>query len=68
MKFAEFHNGLRVLLNVDLPELERAGIIRHGDHNAWGEFRRDPFRWFIRADDEKAKKLWALVKDRMGDR
>lgn len=68
MKFAEFHNGLRVLLNVDQHELVQAGILRSNDINGWGEFRRDPFRWFIRADDEKAKKLWALVKDRMGDR
>lgn len=65
MNIREFHNGLRVLLNIDRHELESAGIIKTNDHNAWGEFRRDPFRWFIRADDERAKKLWALMERRM---
>lgn len=65
MTFAEFHNGLRVLLNIDQLDLVRAGILPANNINAWGEFRRDPFRWFIRADDEKAHKLWALVEGRM---
>lgn len=62
MSFAEFHNGLRILLNIDRPELEAAGVIKVNDHNAWGTFTRDPFRWFIRADDETAAKLWAIVQ------
>jgi hypothetical protein len=33
-----------------------------GDHNAWGTFRRDAFRWFIRADDETA--LFTLIERR----
>lgn len=65
LNLREFHNGLRILLNIDRDELVAAGVIRHGDHNAWGEFRRDPFRWFIRANDERADKLWELMKKRM---
>ncbi len=65
MTFAEFHNGLRILLNIDRDELEAAGVIQHGDRRAWGEFRTDPFRWFIRASDERADKLWTLMKERM---
>lgn len=65
MNFAEFHNGLRILLNIDRDELEAAGVIRHRDHNQWGTLHRDPFRFFIRADDETAAKLWALIQERM---
>jgi len=59
----------RVLLNLDRGELERAAVLPRGDHNAWGTFHRDPFRWFIRADDATAEKLWGLVERRTaGDR
>jgi hypothetical protein len=65
MQFREFHNGLRLMLNIDRDELEDAGLIDRGDHNAWGEFRRNPFIWFVRASDERAEKLWALMQKRM---
>jgi hypothetical protein len=55
---------LRILVSLDLPDLTAAGVMRAGDHNAWGTFRRDPFRWFIRADDETACKVWTLIERR----
>lgn len=64
MTFAEFHNALRILMSIDRHELEAAGVIKARDHNAWGEFRRDPFRWFIRADDADAPKIWAIIERR----
>jgi len=64
MTFGEFHNGLRIMLAIDMHELEAAGIIRQGDRGAWAEFHRDPFRWFIRADDVSAGKLWAIIERR----
>lgn len=64
MKAEEFHNALRVLLHIDRHELERAGIIGRTDHDAWGQFRRDPFRWAIRADDDTYMKLWSIIKAR----
>ena len=64
MRLSEFHNALRILINLDAHDLEAAGIIKRGDHNAWGTFRRDPFRWFIRADDETARKLFTLIERR----
>ena len=64
MTFAEFHNALRILTNIDRHELEAAGVIEANDHNAWGEFRRDPFRRFIRSDDATAAKLWAIIERR----
>lgn len=65
MTHGEFHHGLRILVNIDRDQLVNAGLIKPHDHNAWGEFRRDPFRWFIRADDERAEKLWTLIERRM---
>lgn len=64
MTFADFHNGLRILTGIDRHELEAAGVIKANDHNAWGEFRRDPFRWFVRADDATASKLWTIIERR----
>jgi hypothetical protein len=60
-EMAVFHNRLRRLLNIDKDELEKAGVELAGRHG-WEYFRDDPFRWFIRADDERAKKVWAIVE------
>ena len=64
MTFAEFHNALRILTSIDRHELEAAGVIKAGEHNAWGTFTRDPFRWFIKADDTTAAKIWAIIERR----
>lgn len=66
MDLRDFHNRLRIMISIDRHELEAAGVIAHGDHNAWGTFHRDPFRWLIRCDDESAAKLWALIERRAG--
>lgn len=62
----DFHNRLRILISIDRHELVAAGVIPGGDHNAWGTFHRDPFRWLIRCDDASAEKLWALIERRAG--
>jgi hypothetical protein len=64
MTFAAFHNALRILTSIDRHELEAAGAMEHGDDKAWTAFRGDPFRWFIRADDGKAGKVWAIIEQR----
>ena len=66
MTLRQFSNALRVVLNLERVELVRAGLMRQGDHEAWSVFRRDPLRWLIRADDQKAEILWRLVEQRMG--
>ncbi len=66
MDLRGFHNWLRILISIDRHELEAAGVISTGDHNAWGTFHRDPFRWLIRADDASAEKLWLLIERRAG--
>lgn len=65
MNLREFHNGLRILLNIDRHELVDGGVIQDGDDNAWSEFQRDPFRWMIRASDQVAGRLWKLMESRM---
>jgi hypothetical protein len=66
MDLRGFHNRLRIMIGIDRHELEAAGVIAQGDHNAWGTFHRDPYRWLIRCDDETAKKLWAVIERRAG--
>lgn len=68
MTFEQFHNGLRLLTAIDMDELESAGLIERADWNAWAIFRRDPFRWMIRADDQSARKLFAIVAAKEGRR
>lgn len=60
MGFADFHNRMRVLLNIDMHDFVAAGI----EPARWEAFRDDPHRFFIRADDETAEKLWSLVEAR----
>jgi hypothetical protein len=65
MTFEQFHNALRILLCIDRRELEQIGVIEGpSDNEEWDAFRRDPFRWFIRADDETAGKVWRLIQKR----
>lgn len=58
MNKAEFHNALRILLNLDRDDLPFL------DGRAWQRFRTDPFRFFIRADDPTADRLWAAIEAR----
>ena len=64
MTLREFHNGLRILTNIDLYELVEAGIIEADDEAEWKAFRDNPHRWLILADDEQSEKLWALMVKR----
>lgn len=57
MTFAEFHNALRIMLNIDRDEL---GL----DVFAWQTFQRDPYRWFIKACDADARKVWKIIEAR----
>ena len=62
IEFNEFQNLLKRLKFIDRDKLENAGIIKKGDHNAWGEFRRNPYTIFIQAPDEIALTIWKLIK------
>jgi hypothetical protein len=54
---ASFHNALRIMLNLEREEL---GL----DVFAWETFQRDPYRWFIRASDADAERIWVLIEAR----
>ena len=52
-----FHNALRILLNIDGDQFP-------GDEADWPAFRDDPHRYFIRATDDVADALYALIEGR----
>ena len=55
MTLGEFHNGIRVLHNIDSADL--------GDPPWWEKFRDDPVDFFIRCDDERCELIWqAMLK------
>ena len=61
MTLEEFHNGLRILMNLDFDDLVKAGAFHEWQADAWQNFRRDPFRSFIRADEETVDIIWDLI-------
>jgi hypothetical protein len=58
----EFRNCLCILRSIDEHELEAAGIKMIDKE--WLSFCIDPFRWFLRADDATALRLWVLIERR----
>ena len=64
MELREFHNGMRILLNIESFDLAMANI----DRDAQKQFLEDPLRFFIRCDDETADKLWAIIERRNAKR
>ena len=73
----EFHNALRVLMNIDAdefyaavhPEIPNARIdAKNPQHTVpyqdWCSFSRDPYRWFVRASDDDAKAIWSIIEAR----
>ncbi len=65
MELKEFHNALSIMRSIDRVDLENVGLIEKGDHNQWGEFRRNPYTWFIRVSDSKSLKLWDIIQRRL---
>ena len=68
MQFDEFHNALRILLNIDYHEMEQAGVEFGDSHTdrekGWAKFRDNPHRWFIQASDEDANCVWKIIEAR----
>lgn len=60
----EFENGLRILISIDMSELEDAGAIARGDKTSWEKFRDNPWRWLIRVDDDTAAAVWTIIERR----
>lgn len=60
----DFHNRLRIMIGIDRHELVASGALSANDVDAWGTFQRDPYRFFIRADDSTAEKIWSVIERR----
>ena len=66
MTFDEFHNGLRILMSIDSDELDKAGVFdRKSGAADLNLFYDNPHRWFILASNDKAMRVWELMKKRM---
>jgi len=55
-----FINALRILANIDRWQLEEAGVKMDDAH--WSRFTNSIDVWFMKASDEDAAKVWALVE------
>lgn len=71
MRIEEFHNALRVLLNIDFHDFEKtfdaAELALHEDGYAigeWKSFQENPYRYFIRCDDSQAAAIFAIITER----
>ena len=58
MNKRQFHNALRILLNIDRWDVEWMTKAQ------WAEFIDNPHRFFIRTDDPTADRLWAMIEER----
>lgn len=58
---ADFHNRLRMLVNIDREEFDPGW--GHTDAD-WMAFRENPWRFFILADDNVAAHIWAVMESR----
>jgi len=70
---AQFHNRLRILLNIEEHELMEVGAGIDPDTyqirtDFFDQFLADPFHTFIRADDATAAAIWSIVEAREGKR
>ena len=61
-----FHNALRIMVNIERHELADGGLVLSPE--GWWAFQSDPYRWFIRASDADAVKVWALIESRQRPR
>ena len=68
MSLEEFNQGLRSLISLDFDELVADGAFAEWQSDAWQDFRRDPFRTFLHADEETVDIIWDMVQARQPQR
>jgi hypothetical protein len=61
-EFRRFHNGLRILINLGMRDLEQAGVIEECDWEDWTRFQKNPHLYFVQISEARAEKLWALIE------
>jgi hypothetical protein len=62
MKYDDFYDGLRLLSQLQRHELIHVHAFTEDDYQAWADFKRDPLRWLLRADDHRAAAVWAVME------
>lgn len=62
-----FRNVCAILLNLDLDQLEAAGVITPGAKGGsdWTRFNKEPLIFVLKLPTERREALWALVQDRL---
>ena len=60
MTYEEFHNATRTLWNIDRFECPEAFTCDED----WQAFRDHPHQWFVRASDERASRIFAVIEAR----
>jgi hypothetical protein len=50
------------ILTIKRREMEAVGLIEAGNSRSWSEFRRDPFRWLLRLNEDRTSALWTLIQ------
>lgn len=58
----DFCECLRLLGSLQRQELVHLQAFTADDDQAWGNFKRDPLRWFLRADDHRASVVWGAIE------
>jgi hypothetical protein len=56
-EFRRFHNGLRILMNIDARDFP-------GPADEWPRFRKEPWLYFITCEEPVARSLWAIIQRR----
>jgi hypothetical protein len=64
MTYDDFYEGLRLLSQLKRQELILLQAFTEDDWQSWADFRRDPLRWLLRADDHRAAALWSAIERR----
>ena len=66
MTSAQFLNAVKILLNIDLDELEKAGVITPGATGGsdWTRFNNDPLIFIVKLPGGRFDKLWELIEKR----
>jgi hypothetical protein len=62
MTYDDFHEYLRLLSQLQRQELIHLHAFTEDDYQAWADFRRDPLRWLLRADDHRAAAVWSAIE------